>query len=194
MQNKRKIIWINIIQFERLFTEYETTIQMEYSTSQWITYSCFNIRIWFVLDRRTQCFHYWLIFYCRELFNNVYRSPSVEFSDLCPTEHFSNNGFVFRFQEVLFNLLACVGYMSAASYMAWTTMIWLYPRFVTTRGYMGYPMMTVVYVSNTFHLPGRSETNAQCNCTVRRLFGGIRARSGRTRRLPGLPRDGPIDE
>lgn len=49
-------------------------------------------------------------------------------------------------QEVLFNVVACAGYMSAASYMAWTTMVWLYPRFLTTRGYMGYPMMTVVYV------------------------------------------------
>lgn len=50
-------------------------------------------------------------------------------------------------QEVLFNVMACTGYASASTYLAWTTMVWLYPRFVTTRGYMAYPMMTVVYVS-----------------------------------------------
>lgn len=48
-------------------------------------------------------------------------------------------------QEVLFNAFACFGYLTSASYMAYTVMLWLYPRFLLQPAYMAYPAMTGVY-------------------------------------------------
>lgn len=48
---------------------------------------------------------------------------------------------------MLFNAFACFGYLTSATYMAYTVMLWLYPRFLLQPAYMAYPAMTGAYVS-----------------------------------------------
>lgn len=54
-------------------------------------------------------------------------------------------------QEVVYNGLACVMYLSASSYLGFAVNVFLYPKFLmfkTTGGiHSAYPAMTAVYVS-----------------------------------------------
>lgn len=48
-------------------------------------------------------------------------------------------------QDMLFNAVSCCGYLSAASYMAYTVKVWLYPRYLLQTAYIAYPAMMAVY-------------------------------------------------